>query len=544
MTSSSRTLDSLPDSEISVGLRKLDTLPEWLLAPLQAKTVRAALAEAVPEFASGAQTLKACKIKRMLLKDAGRWAGTYTLTIAGSGDETRTLALRGTFTPPHLRGAATPAAPARPLGAEGWRLALPALGLELEPEPPETDLIAMPQLTDADAARAMLEAGIRASTRAYAELRIASCQPEIISYKPGSRCTLRYRLGYAEAAPPTWPTEVIAKTYRKDSKGRNAYEGMAALWATPLASGATVTLAEPLAYIPEQKVMVQGPVAAEQSLEDLLKDALKADTPAAYAELHSYMIRAAAGLAALHQSGVQYGATISLGERWAELHDLSGKLYAAAPELRGAIDALLARLEALAAANPADAPVPTHGTFNPEQVLINGPHIGFIDFDDFCMAEPALDVGLFIAAIKDIGLNALSDEQASDAATRRARLARLDAIAEIFLAFYEKLAPISRERVALWQAWSYLRDALHFWIKVKPAEHDNGMLMLVDLLQQIGVFPPADPAEAEAEAQKARRRRSIPGTRYAAYVGALLAGIAVNAGDLAELLGDVLPLIS
>ena len=68
--------------------------------------------------------------------------------------------------------------------------------------------------------------------------------------------------------------------------------------------------------------------------------------------------------------------------------------------------------------------------------------------------------------------------------------------------------------------------------------------MLVDLLQQIGVFPPADPAEAEAEAQKARRRRSIPGARYAAYVGALLAGIAVNAGDLAELLGDVLPLIS
>jgi hypothetical protein len=40
--------------------------------------------------------------------------------------------------------------------------------------------------------------------------------------------------------------------------------------------------------------------------------------------------------------------------------------------------------------------------------------------------------------------------------------ARLDLIGEVFLAEYEKQAPISRQRVALWEAWSYLRNALHF----------------------------------------------------------------------------------
>ena len=167
----------------------------------------------------------------------------------------------------------------------------------------------------------------------------------------------------------------------------------------------------------------------------------------------------------------------------------------------------------------------------------------FIDFDDFCMAEPALDVGLFLAAITDTGLNALDDQQARDPATRRARLARLAAIGEVFLAFYEKLAPLDRKRVALWQAWSCLRDTLHFWIKAKPAEPDNGLLMLLDTLQTIGVIPPADPAAATATVQQARRRLAIPAARYAAYASALLAGAGVNLNDLAELLGEVLPLI-
>ena len=538
----SGTLDGLPESEVTAGLYKLAALPAWLLAPLQAKPVTAALRQAIPEFGSGALELKSCKIKRMLLKGDGHWAGTYALGIEGPEGK-QSLALRGTFTPPALRTTALPAAtPDVPLGAEGWRLVLPEFGLELVPEPPESELAAMPLLTDAEAARAMLEQGIRENT--YPDMQIASCQPEVLSYKPGSRCTLRYHLAYPpELAARGWPASVIAKTYRKDSKGRNAYEGMVALWKTPLASGSTVTLAEPLAYIPEHKVMVQGPVPAEQSLEDMLKDALTADTPEAYAELHGYMIRTAAALAAFHQSGVRYGATVTLDERWAELHELQARLSTAVPELNGVVTPLLEQLEARAIATPPDAAVPTHGTFNPEQVLISGPHIGIIDFDDFCMAEPALDVGLFIAAIKDIGMNALDDEQALNLAARRARLARLDAIGDVFLTFYERLAPISRERVALWQAWSYLRDTLHFWVKAKPAEPDNGLLMLVSLLQHIGIFPPPDPQAAAAVTERARRRAGIPSARYMAYASALLGGLAVRADDLSELLGMAAPLL-
>jgi len=482
------------ENQIAEGLRKLVALPNWLLAPLQSDRVVESLRREVPEFSSGALVLRGAKIKRMTLKEdaRGRWAGTYHLTIEEPSAGKRSVALRGTLTPAHLHTdtgmAATSVSGA--FGTDSWRCVLPELGLELEPEPPESALAAMPQLTDPEQARLLLEGGISSGNPAYHDLRIQACAPDMISYKPGSRATIRYHLSYAPEASAgwNWPESVIAKTYRKDSKGRNAYDGMVALWHSPLATGDLAAIAEPLAYIPELKIMVQRPIAGDQSLEDMLKAALSADSQEAIEELYGYMRKAAAGLAALHQSGVQHGETVSLDERYAELHDLFARLLVPVPELAGAVEPLLAHLESLAAAHPPDPSVPTHGTFSPEQVLIDGPQIGLIDFDSFSMAEPALDVGLFRAAVKDIGMNALDASLAGDRQIRLARLARLDTIDEVFLAEYERHAPISRPRVALWEAWSYLRDALHFWTKVKPAEPDNAMLMLESHLRDMGIY--------------------------------------------------------
>jgi Ser/Thr protein kinase RdoA (MazF antagonist) len=281
---------------------------------------------------------------------------------------------------------------------------------------------------------------------------------------------------------------VIAKIYRKESKGRNAYDGMLALWRSPLASRADVALAEPLAFLPELKVLIQGPIGGDQSLEDLLTSALRGNSQAAMDHVVGYIRKSAAGLAALHQSGVTHARTEVLDEHFAEIRDLIARLLIPAPELAGAVEPVLARLEALAAGQPAGAAVPTHGTFSPEQVLIDGERIGFIDFDNFCMAEPALDVALFRAAIKEIGMGALDESVAYDREVRLARLAGLDTLCEAFLTEYEQHAPISRLRVALWEAWSYLRDALHFWIKVRPARPDNGLLMLENHLRDMAPY--------------------------------------------------------
>ena len=114
---------------------------------------------------------------------------------------------------------------------------------------------------------------------------------------------------------------------------------------------------------------------------------------------------------------------------------------------------------------------------------------------------------------------------------RLARLARLDMIGEVFLAEYEKHAPIARQRVALWEAWSYLRDALHFWTKVKPAEPDNGLLMLESHLRDMGLYESAQGGDAG----KPSKSVSTPKFRYIAMAYAVIASTWVD--ELAETLG-------
>ncbi len=130
-----------------------------------------------------------------------------------------------------------------------------------------------------------------------------------------------YALGYApEHAGRGWPSIVVAKTY-SGHKGQNAYDGMRALWDSPLSQGDIVTIAEPLAYLPELKVLVQGPIFEEQTLEDLLKSAVRANTPEAMAELRRVYAqdRARPGGAAQQRRGLrrddQLGGRASRGAR-------------------------------------------------------------------------------------------------------------------------------------------------------------------------------------------------------------------------------------
>ena len=68
-------------------------------------------------------------------------------------------------------------------------------------------------------------------------------------------------------------------------------------------------------------------------------------------------------------------------------------------------------------------------------------------------------------------------------AERISRLALLDEIGDVFINEYEAHTNISRDRVALWEAADYLRNCLHYWIKVKPAEPDTPLLVLEQHLQ-------------------------------------------------------------
>ena len=472
--------------ELLASMAQWMSLPDWLLAPLQAENFIHALRLQVSEFASGEWLILSCGIKRFLLKDdSGFWEGTYNVAVQSSQThQEQTVLLHGRLTAPWFGKPAIMESDA-PFGSPGWHGFLPQFNLALETEAPEKELPGLAQLTDAEQSRVLIERVLRENGRLAADQTITTCTPKILSYKPGSRCTIRYELEYAASLnPSTRPPElVIGKVYRKGSKAQNAYEGMLTLWHSPLADGSAVTIAEPVACLPDLKLMLQTTIPGELSLEDLLRTVLDRPKEEGLEKLYHYMRKTAAGLAAFHRSGASYGEHVELGERFTDLHKLIHRLTVLLPDFEDAILPLLERLEHLAALYPEERAVPTHGTFNPEQVLIDGERIGFIDFDDYCMAEPALDVGLFRSAIKDTGMNAPFSSPNPSREERLARLTLLDEMGDVFLSEYETHAAVSRHRVALWEAADYLRNCLHYWIKVKPAEPDTALLVLEQHLQ-------------------------------------------------------------
>jgi hypothetical protein len=98
-------------------------------------------------------------------------------------------------------------------------------------------------------------------------------------------------------------------------------------------------------------------------------------------------------------------------------------------------------------------------------VLLAGDSLGFIDFDGFCQAEPALDVALFRTSVRQLGSGPAHDEI-------------LDQLAAEFLDEYSKQVPVSRVRVALWEALDLLTRVLHCWTKVKPERASEAMSAL------------------------------------------------------------------
>jgi hypothetical protein len=427
-------------------------LPQWLVFMTDDEQLVAALGAALPEARAGELMILGCEPSRLRLGDKG-WSGSYIATAAPpGGGTTRSVRLRGTL----VRGAPVVDVPSQPapFGDPGWRLTLPDSGLVLTTEQPNADLPAVPVLTDPESARALLERAIGDAGETYNGYRLRGCRPTVARHKPGSRCTVLYRLEYDEKyADRAWPELVVAKTYR-GGKGEVAWRGMHELWRSPMRHG-PVRIAEPLAFLSYLNVLVQGPVPEDRTLKKAIRAAVASGGAAELDVVREAIRGAARGLAALHRSGVRYGEVVTWRDELGEMQRVIDRIGRHVPEAARAGSALLDRLATVAEQLPAGQPGPAHHSFRPEQVLLHGAEIGFVDFDAFCQAEPAADVAQFCASVRRL----------LEPPAHRMVLAGL---AEEFLTEYERQAPVSRQRVALWEALELMTSLLHTWTKVKP----------------------------------------------------------------------------
>jgi hypothetical protein len=461
-------------------VQQFSAVPAWLATALDADQVMAALNRHVPEFASGALTLRDCAIDLLHLKDTNsEWGRNWMLTVADADGERR-IPIRVALTAPGLSTMDQPAA-TLPLESSDWRCWLPEVGLLCKRGRSKKDkeLPSFKALTDAEQARPLLEQALRAQATGYELVSIRSCTPKVLLNKPGKSAVIRYQLDYGpEGTRQGWRDTVILKIYNDDT-GHDAFVGMRVVWNAGLQQSAAVHVPEPLAYLDDQQATLMGPVSEETDLEKLLDALLLSDDPADQAQLHQVLRAAGVALAAFHGCGGTADRTTTWNEGFAEAEEQLTYLRVPFPEAIGAVDGLVEQLRALEATTPKDPLVPTHGAFRPEQVLLAGTQISFIDFDYFCMAEPAYDIALFRAMMMD---NGLYDERIRprDEAEVAIRRTRIDALNEGFLAAYEAHALVSRQRVALWEAIFYFNDSLQCWTKPRP----NDPRLVVSLLER------------------------------------------------------------
>lgn len=464
------------------ALQPFADLPDWLAALMQPGRLQSALRRQVPELADGRLELLDGRSDRLRAK-GDEWLARCRVTVARPGGEPREVVLVGQLVPPGRTSLGPPSPRATDRAFDpGWRVQLPELGLFLRVQETDEALPALAVLLDAQAAARTIESCLQAG--AYPGVVVTSCVPNVVRYKPGSRCTIVYEMHYAsEGSGRRLPDPVVAKTHQGD-KGLMAHDAMTALWRTDLARGDVVTLAEPLGFLPQERVLLQGPVPEDRTLKELARQAFTDGSPAGFHELRRQLEGTARALAALHSSGARYPREASWADELAEVREVLDRLSGSVPGLDEAAEPMLSDLEALDALAPADPVVSAHHDFRPAQVLLHDGRVGFIDFDGASMAEPALDLGRFRAKLRDIGISALAASgQPLAGDPLHDRLLLLDELCEYFLTAYRRWAPVTRERVLLWETTDLLTALLHTWTKVRLLRVAPRLAVLVHQLR-------------------------------------------------------------
>ena len=297
--------------------------------------------------------------------------------------------------------------------------------------------------------------------------RILRCQVTPLRYRLGKRCTLRFDLWLRDGERGAISKRTLyGKLYHSVSKAQAVYDEMQMLAAAPALRMGGVTVAQAVAFVPTLPMVFQAPVRGMPL--DLLLSQPKRTALAHNAQTRTGIRGAAAALAALHKVE---GSTNRLRPVAAELERFqrrSAKIMAVDPIVGGSLYELACALPAWLDQLPVWGAENTlvHGDCKPSQFFIDQAATGevtvaLLDFDHCGMADPAADVGNFLATLRQLGIvQGLTQREPTMVAHLQQGLATLETE---FLSAYLAARPCHpgfRARAAWYQAVALLRKAL------------------------------------------------------------------------------------
>ncbi len=275
------------------------------------------------------------------------------------------------------------------------------------------------------------------------------CRVDVVAYPRRGRCVLRYRL---DPGDRTFYGKITAGG--EGALTAEVVEGLRPLVAVPRCLG----------YDPGLRLVLMEPLEGQPGISRLLRGEGQHG-----ATLPEQLARAAVTGGALHTSGLGLGADRTFESEISSLRGQLGAIRRHAPELGNQLDLWLDRAEKIAWAS---IPLPrglAHGDFTHSQIVFDHRgRPGLLDFDDFCQAEPALDLGQFTAYLS-LGV-------------ARAGAQPPLPLPQVFMAAYTEATGIEPEpladRHAAYEICSFVRMAVHAWHKLKGVRLGHVLLSL------------------------------------------------------------------
>jgi len=302
------------------------------------------------------------------------------------------------------------------------------LGMALQAFPADSSLPTLAACCDTSTTSPLFSSLQEAARAVLADSRwnLYTARAVPVRYKPASRCVIRYELVLARenGSDSTRALSLFGKVYADPAQARTVQELMQQLYAEQLAfKGSTV------AGFTQQIPFLPRPLLFAESARLGLNEAVQALTPGGILRTGASVLQprilwerggkttpaeppanelrlAAIALARLHTSQVKPDEkTVRSGAKEAKRAReraglLAGYYPAQAADIQDLVQALAHHLENL------QPPVyrPAHGGFKASQLLYHDETISVVDFDGFCLADPALDVGYFLAYLRPSGL--------------------------------------------------------------------------------------------------------------------------------------------
>jgi Phosphotransferase enzyme family len=326
------------------------------------------------------------------------------------------------------------------------------------------------------------------------EFLIKDVHLDLAHYGRFARCVLRYSVDGMHVATQTRHTVTVYGKVDADGLGDVTVFIISALRERLQEPNVPYRFRIPhaLGYFPDLKLLLMEAIPGKPFFKELLKtwtgngspESRNGKTSSESQLTLEEAIRTCALIAAtLHSSDIKLGPQKTLEIQVAQLREESKVIGRTFPELHAQINSWINETMAFSHAYPAMPPCFSHGDFTYTQLIFDESGGGLVDFDSICQAEPAQDLGHYLAYQR---LNIIKDEDpnfpfAPEAIERLCALF-LDTYIEASRGWIADEAHL-RGRVAAYELISLIRLTLHSWEKMKGSRLRQTILLLEERVE-------------------------------------------------------------